>query len=86
MDDESDDGANGDVDGNVIFFYIELHPKVSWTNIRDEMIVIFLIRACPFWGATMATILGVCAIALGKPCQNGEMMARMCQDSAGLPQ
>ena len=41
MDDESDDGANGDVDGNVIFFYIELHPKVSWTNIRDEMIVIF---------------------------------------------
>ena len=28
MEDESDDAANGDVDGNVILFFMELHPKV----------------------------------------------------------
>ena len=28
QDEESEDNANADMDGNVIMFYMELHPKV----------------------------------------------------------
>ena len=34
MEDESDDAANGDVDGNVILFFMELHPKVHMHSVK----------------------------------------------------
>ena len=71
VDDESDDGATGDMDGNVILFYMELHPKAGPASF-DKLFhlcvpflpVAFVRSARSFCGKTMpacwwTSLLGV---------------------------